>query len=594
VRSQDYCDAGRSSLPGGQFRLRDVAPPRARPTASALLFALTATFPAHAQQPSSSGAASSITVRPVDASASKPRSSSTSQNSKPGAPQVFEIDEYRVVGADALPQIAVEEAVYPFIGPNRTADDVEKARAALESSYHNKGFLAVNVVIPQQNPQGGIVILKVTENKVGRLRVVGSRYFDSASIQKKAASVAEGTLPNFKAVTRDIVALNQWPDRRVTPALRAGVTPGTVDIDLNVEDKLPFHGDVELNNRQSPNTTPLRVNATATYDNLWQLGHSFTFSYQVAPERPSDAQIFSGSYLARLPDNDFLSILLFGLTSSSSVASVGGLNVVGPGQLAGVSAIFTLPTLENFFHTLSVGVDYKRFGETVVDVTSGFSTPITYVPGIVSYNATWQTEGALTQLTAGATFGVRGVGSTPTAYEARRDGASSNFIHFNLDASQLHDLPEGFQLFGRLQGQYADQPLVSSEQFSAGGLDTVRGYLESEVLGDDGIAGTVEVRSPNAAPTLQSALTDDAGAPLKFKLFNELRLYGFVDGAVVSVLQPLPEQQARFGLWSYGVGARIKLTDYFNAAVALAVPMVTQTYTNARDPRVLFRVWGEF
>ncbi|WP_312030655.1 ShlB/FhaC/HecB family hemolysin secretion/activation protein [Methylosinus sp. H3A] len=42
----------------------------------------------------------------------------------------------------------------------------------------------------------------------------------------------------------------------------------------------------------------------------------------------------------------------------------------------------------------------------------------------------------------------------------------------------------------------ADGPLASSEQISVGGLDTVRGYLESEVLGDTGAAGTVELRQP--------------------------------------------------------------------------------------------------
>ena len=69
----------------------------------------------------------------------------------PATPARFDIDEYRVEGADALPQIEVEEAVYPFLGPNRTADDVEKARAALEKAYHDKGYQTVGVSVPQQN-----------------------------------------------------------------------------------------------------------------------------------------------------------------------------------------------------------------------------------------------------------------------------------------------------------------------------------------------------------------------------------------------------------------------------------------------------------
>jgi hemolysin activation/secretion protein len=557
------------------------------PSIATLLVALTASWSAQAQDTRSPVAARS--------KGSATQSGSPQRDAKAAAAVlVFDIDEYRVEGADALPQIEVEEAIYPFIGPKRTPEDVEKARSALEKSYHDKGFQAVSVVIPQQSPLNGVVTLKVTENKVGRVRVMGSRYFDIEPIKKRAASVAAGVMPDFNAVTKDIVALNQWPDRRVTPALRAGAAPGAVDIDLNVEDKLPFHGVAELNNRQSPNTTPLRANGTVHYDNLWQLGHSASFTYQAAPQRLSDAQVFAGSYLARIPDNDFASILLFGVTSSSNVATIGGLSVVGPGQLAGVSAIFTLPMRENFFHTASIGADYKHFGQTVLNGATGFDSPITYFPVITNYTAMWQGESSLTQLIAGATFGLRGVGSTPAAYQVRRDRSSANFIHFNGELSHQHELPEGFQIFGRAQGQYADQPLVSSEQMSLGGLDTVRGYLESEVLVDNGVAATAELRSPNLAAFLQALLTDEAGAPLKVKLFNEWRIYGFLDAAAGSINQPLPEQQTHFALWSYGVGTRVKLTDYFNGAVALAVPMKTQTYTNAKDPRVLFRVWGEF
>ena len=207
----------------------------------------------------------------------------------PAPKERFDIDEFRVEGADSLPQIEIEEAVYPFLGPNKTSDDVEKARAALEKAYHDKGFQTVGVSVPQQNAQRGFIVLKVTENRVGRLRVKNSRYFDLAKIKRNAPSLKEGTLPNFKEVTKDIVVAQPWPDRRVTPALRAGVTPGTVDVDLNVEDTLPLHGSVELNNRQSPNTTPLRQSYSLRYDNLWQLGHSMSVTYQDAPHSRNDA-----------------------------------------------------------------------------------------------------------------------------------------------------------------------------------------------------------------------------------------------------------------------------------------------------------------
>jgi hemolysin activation/secretion protein len=528
--------------------------------------------------------------------AKAPAAPGTAPAEKSAAPvQHFDIDDFAVQGADTLPEIDIDEAIYQFLGPDKTADDVEKARAALEKAYHDKGFQTVSVSVPQQNAQAKVITLKVSELKVGRLRVKNSRYFDLNKIADKAKSLKEGTVPNFNDVTKDIVSLNQWPDRKVTPALRAGVTPGTVDVDLNVEDTVPVHGNVEVNNRESPNTSALRVTSTVHYDDLWQLGHSFSFSYQVAPQRPDDAEVFSASYLAHVENVDWLSVLFYGVKSSSNVATVGGTNIVGPGQIFGGRAVITLPGKDNFFHTLSVGLDYKHFDQTVALGGSGFESPVTYYPVVATYGATFQNEKFTTQLNASLTWNVRPLSSDPTDFDNKRFAASASFTHLNADLSHTQELPEGFQLYGKVQGQVADGPLVSSEQLSVGGLDTVRGYLESEVLGDNGIVGNLEVRSPNIGELLQKQVKDEVGqGAARFTTFNELRLFGFADAGTVTVLDPLPEQQSKFDVWSYGVGTRFKLLNYLNGTVIYSVPMISQTYTQARDPRVSFRIWGEF
>ena len=89
----------------------------------------------------------------------------------------FYVREYRVIGAKQLSPLEVETAVYPFLGPERTTDDVEQARAALEKAFKDKGFQTVSVEIPQQTGKHGIIFMRVTEAVVGRLRVKGSRYF---------------------------------------------------------------------------------------------------------------------------------------------------------------------------------------------------------------------------------------------------------------------------------------------------------------------------------------------------------------------------------------------------------------------------------
>jgi hemolysin activation/secretion protein len=565
--------------------------------------AAVAFFASLASSSSASSGTSQKDVTPTDEARVVPKSSEAPASSgnrtpirqKPAKPVRFDIDDFVVEGANTLTQIEVEEAIYPFLGPGRTAEDVEKARAALEKAYRDKGYQTVSVAVPQQVVGGKVVVLKVAELKVGRLRVKNARYFDLDKIKSKASSFKEGSLPNFAEVAKDIVALNQWPDRRITPALRAGVTPGTVDVDLNVEDKVPLHGSVELNNRRSPNTTPLRLSATVHYDNLWQLGHSLSFAYLTAPRRTSDTVVFSGSYLARIPDVDWLSVLVYGLKSKSNVATVGGMNVVGPGGALGARAVITLPAMENLFHTVSIGLDYKHFGQTVTIKTDSFSSPITYYPLVASYSGAYQAENFTTQINVGLTLNMRTPSSGTSAFDNKRAYASGSFAHFNLDLSHTQELPEGLQLYGRLQGQIADGPLVSSEQLSLGGLDTVRGYLESEVLGDNGAAGRIELRSPNIGAMLQDALKREAGedAP-RFDAVNEWRIFGFTDRGVAAIIHPLPEQQAHFNLWSYGVGAHFKVFDMVNGLIIYSMPMIAQTYTRAKDPHLNFRLWSEF
>ena len=502
----------------------------------------------------------------------------------PPAPAVLPayIQEYRVTGTKQLSAEEVGAAVYPFLGPERTPDDVEQARAALEKAYREKGYQTVTVEVPQQQVRRGIVMLKVVENKVGRLRVKGARFFNQDDIKRKAPSLAEGRVPNFNDVTRDILALNTLADRRVTPELRPGVEPGTVDIDLVVKDTLPLHGNLELNNRASADTTDLRLNGSVSYNNLWQRGHSAGASFQISPQDRKEVKVLSGYYIARFPELDWLSLMLSGTKQESNVSTLGGLAVAGRGNILGARALVTLPARKNFYHSLSFGLDYKNFQQLVnVPNSLPVETPTTYFPFNLSYSGTWAGQKTTTELNAGVTFHVRGIGEDRTEFENARFRADSNFVYLRGDLAQTRELPGGFEAFAKVQGQLADQPLISSEQISGGGLGTVRGYLEAEAVGDNGVFGSLELRSPS----LLRWWSDKAG---------EFRVYAFVEGGALTTYQPLPDQDSYFELASVGVGGRLRLLDHFGGSLDVGLPLVTQAHTQPFDPHVTFRMWADF
>lgn len=494
----------------------------------------------------------------------------------------FDIIEFRVQGNTVLPIGKIEKAVYPFLGAARTVDDAEQARAALETAYHDAGYLTVFVNIPEQKVDGGVVRLDVQEGKIEKLRVVGSRYYSLGAIKERVPEFAEGNVPYFPAVRKQLASVNITGDRQVAPVLRPGKTPGKVEVDLKVQDKLPFHGGVELNNRYSANTTHSRLNGSMRYDNLWQLDHSIGIGFQVTPENTDETRVLSATYL--IPTGgDYWA--LYGVLSKSNVSAVGDVSVIGNGNIYGLRYIHPLPGLEGYTHSLTSGADYKDFQETTVLLgADSFNTPITYTPFSIGYDGIWQgtgstTQGAgsTTQVNLGFTFSVRGLGNDVQQFADKRYLAKPDFAYLRGELKHTRQLYKDWQLFANVAGQLANGPLISSEQFAAGGFDSVRGYLESHSMGDHGITGTLELRTPSFANHFSDQI---AG----------LHALAFYDAGHVRVIDPLPSQTGAFNLSSAGVGLHLKGWHGLFGTLDYARVLRTTGQAERGDTRLHFRI----
>ncbi len=493
-------------------------------------------------------------------------------------PPLF-IREFRVTGNSVLPPELVQKTVYPFLGPGREYADVDRARTALEQTYRDEGYQTVSVRVPAQQGKRGIIYLEVVEGKVARLRVKGSRYFDLEDIKEEAASMQEGTVPDFDEVVEDIIALNQHPNRSISPDLVPGPVPGTVEIDLEVEDSLPLDASTELNNRYSSGTSKLRLNGSASYNNLWQEGHTIGGAVQTSPQDWDDVFVYSGYYLAPVPGVDNLSLTLQYLNQNSDVSTIGGSTVVGTGEIWGLQGIVVLPRLDGFYQTLNIGIDYRKFNQQFEVDGEEDETPITYYPVSAQYTALWFGETGTTEFTGTLTYGFREAGSNPAEFDANRFRADGSFLKFRGKLARTQELPLDLQIFGKAEGQFTGSPLISNEQFAAGGMTTVRGYLEAEALGDRALLGSLEFRSPDFLPGPSDV--------------NDGRAYLFLEGAYLTLLEPLPAQENEFDLASFGLGSRFRFLTHFSGEVNLGVPLIGLGETEAWHPRISFFIRGQ-
>jgi hemolysin activation/secretion protein len=250
--------------------------------------------------------------------------------------------------------------------------------------------------------------------------------------------------------------------------------------------------------------------------------------------------------------------------------------VAGKGETYGVRLSDTLPGAEGFYHSVSIGLDFKYYRERLITGETNSAEPITSYPFSIYYNATWADKKVTTDAGFGVNFHVRGMGSSPAEFNTRRTKADGGYVYVHGTLSHERELPWGLQVFGQVQGQLSNQPLLSSEKISGGGVGTVRGYLEAEATGDHGAFASLELRGPSLAKWLG----DEKG---------EWRCYAFGDWGILGVSEALPEEKTRFELVSVGLGSRIKLYDHFNGSIDAGVPLKSLSRTKAHDVRVLFQ-----
>ncbi len=497
----------------------------------------------------------------------------------------FDVLDFQIAGNTVLDDETLERTVYPFMGPGKSVDDMEKARQALEEAYRKAGYPTVVVSIPEQDVKEGAVQLDVTEGTIENLHIVGSRYYALGKIREGVPALAEGKVPHMPDVQAQVgVLAEQSSDRNITPIFRAGSTPGKMEVELRVKDELPVHGSVEINSRNSENTTLTRVVGSLRYDNLWQRFHSASLQYQTSPENPDEVEVWAGTYV--LPtgwaDTRF-AFYGIGISSSTNLnlgTSIGGASVLGAGSIYGARLVKPFAGSGDFMHNLSLGFDYKSFDQTIT-LAGLDNQPVTYASFLLGYDSSWRGEGRVTSLNLGAHFSFRGMGNDAKEFEAKRNDATPNFLYLTADVKHQQQLPLDFRLQGRASGQASSARLISNEQFAAGGPLSVRGYHQTQQLGDHGVNLSLELHSPQLLPTTWDAV-------------QNFRALGFVDWAGLWTNDPLPPTEAYTELASAGLGLRMQVFKHLNGELDWGYPFYRQGTVEPGQQRIDFKMAYEF
>lgn len=500
---------------------------------------------------------------------------------------VFEIRAFEFAGNSIFSAETLQETVKPFTGSGKTAADVEKARDALEKRYHHSGYPAVVVNIPEQTVTSGVVKLHIIESRIGRVRITGNRYYTLEKILRDIPSLNPGQFLYLPSVQQEVGRLNRNQDIKVAPFMSQGKEPGTIDVDLKVEDSLPFHGSLELNNRANHETSELRLNAMLRYDNLWQRDHSLSFQYQMSPQKTSEVEVAAASYALPAPWNGEHQMAVYGIWSGSeTIVAAQGISIAGKGEIFGLRYVIPLLPYKLYVHNLTAGVDYKTFEDSVgyADASGTTThTPLTYLPFSFSYSGYLQDAwGGTTQLSGGLNMAFRNLVGDNDEFALKRYKATSGYLYATAGIQRTQKLPWGMGLFIKIDGQAADQPLVSNEQYAGGGMENVRGYREAEALGDHAVHLTSELSFP------------DPLEGLGFAKRLQVTPFLFYDRAELIIIDPLPGQDRSIILQGVGGGLRGSVMKNLEYEVAWAWALSATDKTPSDTNRLHFKLKAFF
>jgi hemolysin activation/secretion protein len=470
----------------------------------------------------------------------------------------FEIKRFRIEGSALVTQQEADALLAPYTGPDRSLADVQRAREALEGAFSRKGYGAVQVLLPEQEIARGEVVLRAVEAKLGKVTVDGNRFFDEPNIRASLPALQPGQAPNTAALAANLRLANENPAKQTTVTLRSGAAEGEVDAVVRVADQKPLRFLLSVDNTGTPETGEFRVGAGVQHANLWNRDHVANLQYITAPyhdDNPDklgfppnrNVEIWGASYRVPIYSLGDSIDLIAGYANVNSGVVQNVFSIAGAGRIYAGRYNWNLPRWRELESRITFGGDVRYYDNNVFLVGGTETLVPDYVtrPLSATYAGTWRGAQAETTGYLGFAHNVAGGANADQAtFDIVRPGADADYTVYRAGFNYLRNLPADVQMRFNMSGQTSSDLLVPGEQFGIGGQDSVRGFLEREIINDKGFRGTAEVYSPDLGPR-----TPIAGL--------RARLLAFYDWGHVRRNDPQPLDSPESNIGSAGVGLRV-------------------------------------
>jgi hemolysin activation/secretion protein len=493
----------------------------------------------------------------------------TADNSKP----LFVLRGVSLIGATAIPHDQLAATYRAYLGRKVSQADLAGIAQGISELYRAAGFHLSRAIIPPQDIADGHLRIQVIEGSITEISLKGDGA-EQFGVRPLLNVVLSEYPSRLATLERQLLLINGWPGVRITDSALEEIGGNTGRFRLVLSLKTwHVYAWTGMDNLGSAAVGPWQAYASGAFNSYLTPGDMLALNLSTIANDPrelgfgrlsydapvgTDGWRLGGSALYsevrpgddRRLTNDNTRTETFELRSSfvavQSQRSTLTLTAAAGFSNVSESDVFG-PIYNDHIRTASLTSDYR-----LQDAFGGTNyTTMTFRQGLDIFGASHFGDDYLS-----------------------RDGASANFSVLDVYFTRYQTLSDNWSAKFAMASQTASGPLFTSQQFYLGGAAFGRGYGAAEISGDNGLAGSFELRfdqRPN------------------FRYLTGYQFYGFVDaGAVWNDGYRIGDGLA---LTSAGGGIRFFFWDDFQADLGVAFPLSYRAPDNTmRTARFLFSV----
>jgi hemolysin activation/secretion protein len=376
-----------------------------------------------------------------------------------------------------------------------TFDDLLALRSAITQLYVDNGYITSGAFLPtNQQLKQGIVQIQVIEGRLEKVEINGLTHLRESYVRSRLASASSSPL-NRQALERSLQLLQLDPLlEQVNAELTAGTAPGFSILRLTLKEAPPFNAGIEIANNQPPSVGSIQGTLFASYANVTGFGDRIYFEYGRTEGLNNYDILYS------FPFNGLNGTFNFRFTKNDSkiIEDVfRDLEIRSESETLSFSVRQPLIREPNTEFAICIGLDLRRSQTFILN-----DIPFSFSEGpeegrsrvaVIRFFQDWVSRSSNRVLAARSqfSFGIDAFGAT-----VNDSGIDGRFFAWLGQFQWVQQISSRNLMIARIDAQLTPDALLPLEQFSLGGVDTVRGYRQNQLVSDNGILASLEFRIP--------------------------------------------------------------------------------------------------